>query len=75
MRALQLAAWKSQPELREVRDPEPGPGQVVVRIAAAGACHSDLHAASWKGARSSCPSGGSRQFRGWTAESDSSPAH
>jgi propanol-preferring alcohol dehydrogenase len=43
MRALQLTAWKSRPELREVPDPEPGPGQVVVRIAAAGACHSDLH--------------------------------
>jgi alcohol dehydrogenase, propanol-preferring len=43
MRALQLTAWKSPPELREVPDPEPGPGQVVVRIAAAGACHSDLH--------------------------------
>jgi alcohol dehydrogenase, propanol-preferring len=43
MRALQLTAWKSPPELREVPNPEPGPGQVVVRIAAAGACHSDLH--------------------------------
>ena len=43
MRALQLTAWKSPPALREVPDPEPGPGQVVVRIAAAGACHSDLH--------------------------------
>ncbi len=43
MLALQLTAWKSRPELREVPDPEPGPGQVVVRIAAAGACHSDLH--------------------------------
>ena len=43
MRALQLTAWKSRPELREVPEPEPGPGKVVVRIAAAGACHSDLH--------------------------------
>jgi alcohol dehydrogenase, propanol-preferring len=43
MRAFQLTAWKSPPELPEVPDPEPGPGQVVVRIAAAGACHSDLH--------------------------------
>lgn len=31
------------PELRDVPDPEPGPGQVVVRIGGAGACHSDLH--------------------------------
>ena len=43
MQALQLTSWKSPPELREAPDPEPGPGQVVVRIAAAGACHSDLH--------------------------------
>lgn len=43
MRALQLTAWKQDPEFREVPDPEPGPGQVVVRIGGAGACHSDLH--------------------------------
>lgn len=43
MRALQLTSWKSSPELREVPEPDPGPGEVVVRIAAAGACHSDLH--------------------------------
>lgn len=43
MRALRLPAWKSEPELVEVAEPEPGPGQVVVRIGGAGACHSDLH--------------------------------
>jgi propanol-preferring alcohol dehydrogenase len=43
MRALRLMSWKSEPELVEVPDPEPGPGQVVVRIGGAGACHSDLH--------------------------------
>ena len=43
MKALQLTAWKHEPELREVADPDPGPGQVVVRIGGAGACHSDLH--------------------------------
>jgi propanol-preferring alcohol dehydrogenase len=43
MRALQLTAWKSRPEFRDLPEPDPGPGQVVVRIAAAGACHSDLH--------------------------------
>src|SRR5579883_2564681 len=31
-------------ELREFPDPEPGPGEVVVRIGAAGLCGSDLHA-------------------------------
>ena len=27
--------------------PEPGPGQVVIRVAGAGACHSDLHVMEW----------------------------
>jgi alcohol dehydrogenase, propanol-preferring len=43
MRALRLLSWKSEAELVEVPDPEPGPGEVVVRIGGAGACHSDLH--------------------------------
>ena len=43
MRALRLLDWKSSPVLVEVDDPVPGPGQVVVRIGGAGACHSDLH--------------------------------
>ncbi|MGV0718843.1 NAD(P)-dependent alcohol dehydrogenase [Mycolicibacterium sp. XJ662] len=43
MRALRLMNWKSEPELVEVPKPTPGPGQVVVRIGGAGACHSDLH--------------------------------
>jgi propanol-preferring alcohol dehydrogenase len=43
MRALVLPAWQAAPELREVPVPEPGPGEVLVRIAGAGACHSDLH--------------------------------
>lgn len=43
MRALRLMNWKSEPELVEVPKPTPGPGQVVVKIAGAGACHSDLH--------------------------------
>jgi propanol-preferring alcohol dehydrogenase len=43
MRALRLLDWKSEPELVEVADPVPGPGQVVVKVGGAGACHSDLH--------------------------------
>lgn len=43
MKALQITGWKQAPELRQVDEPEPGPGQVVVRIGGAGACHSDLH--------------------------------
>ena len=40
---MQLTAWKHDPELREIAEPDPGPGQVLVRIGGAGACHSDLH--------------------------------
>ncbi|MGV0835261.1 NAD(P)-dependent alcohol dehydrogenase [Mycolicibacterium thermoresistibile] len=43
MKALQITAWKSAPQLRDVAEPDPGPGQVVIRVAGAGACHSDLH--------------------------------
>ncbi|GAB3766876.1 propanol-preferring alcohol dehydrogenase [Nocardioides ginsengisegetis] len=43
MRALRLKAWKSDPVLEEVPVPSPGPGEVLVQVGAAGACHSDLH--------------------------------
>jgi propanol-preferring alcohol dehydrogenase len=43
MKALRLMAWKSEPELVDVPDPTPGPGEVVIRVGGAGACHSDLH--------------------------------
>jgi propanol-preferring alcohol dehydrogenase len=43
MQAFQLIQLQQAPELREVAEPEPGPGQVVIRIGGAGVCHSDLH--------------------------------
>lgn len=43
MRALRMAEFGRDPEVMEVPDPEPGPGQVVVKVGGAGACHSDLH--------------------------------
>lgn len=43
MQALQLTEWQHAPQLREVDEPDPAAGQVVVRIGGAGACHSDLH--------------------------------
>lgn len=42
MRAYRLTGWEQPPELVEVTVPEPGPGQVVVRVAGCGLCHSDL---------------------------------
>lgn len=47
MQAFQLVAWQQPPELREVRMPEPGPGEVLIKVAGAGACHSDLHLMDW----------------------------
>jgi alcohol dehydrogenase, propanol-preferring len=43
MQAYRMTAWKTAPEYQEVPQPEPGPGQVLVRVGAAGICHSDLH--------------------------------
>lgn len=42
VRALRLVA-PQQATLEEVPDPEPGPGEVVLAVRAAGVCHSDLH--------------------------------
>lgn len=42
MRALQITA-PGRLALREVPVPEPGPGELLVRVSAAGVCHSDLH--------------------------------
>ena len=43
MQAFQFVAAQKPAELREVAVPEPGPGQVLIKIGGAGACHSDLH--------------------------------
>lgn len=41
MKALQYVKVGAPPEVREVPTPEPGPGQVRLKVTAAGACHSD----------------------------------
>ncbi len=41
MRAVQYRTIGSGPEVVEVPTPEPGPGQVRLRVTAAGLCHSD----------------------------------
>jgi propanol-preferring alcohol dehydrogenase len=47
VKAVRLVRWQAEPELREVDVPSPGPGEVLVEVAAAGLCHSDLHVMEW----------------------------
>lgn len=47
MRAVVVDAVRAVPEVREVPDPEPPDGGVVVRVEATGLCRSDWHA--WAG--------------------------
>lgn len=43
MRAMVLEQAGGPLVLRELPDPEPGPGQVLIRVAACGVCRTDLH--------------------------------
>jgi propanol-preferring alcohol dehydrogenase len=43
MLAYRLLEWGAPPEFVHVDLPRPGPGEVLVRVAAAGVCGSDLH--------------------------------
>ncbi|MGW2642271.1 NAD(P)-dependent alcohol dehydrogenase [Streptomyces sp. NPDC001348] len=47
MRALQYRKVGQAPEVVEVPVPAPGPGQVLLRVTAAGLCHSDLAVMGW----------------------------
>ncbi|MFC4906704.1 alcohol dehydrogenase catalytic domain-containing protein [Actinomadura gamaensis] len=42
MRAYRIVGWREPPRLVDADVPEPGPGQVLVRVAGCGLCHSDL---------------------------------
>ncbi|MFC9786981.1 NAD(P)-dependent alcohol dehydrogenase [Rhodococcus sp. NPDC127528] len=41
MKAIQYTTIGAEPELREIEKPTPGPGQVLLKVTAAGVCHSD----------------------------------
>ncbi|MEH1016880.1 zinc-dependent alcohol dehydrogenase [Micromonospora sp. CPCC 206060] len=45
MRATVVTAFDQPLEVQERPVPEPGPGEVLVRIEASGLCHTDIHAA------------------------------
>jgi len=47
MQAVQLTDWQRPAVVRQVPRPEPGPGQVLLEVRAAGLCHSDLHLMHW----------------------------
>ncbi|WP_328496233.1 NAD(P)-dependent alcohol dehydrogenase [Streptomyces sp. NBC_00414] len=47
MKALQYRTIGAAPEVVVVPDPEPGPGQVLLKVTAAGACHSDIAVMGW----------------------------
>ena len=42
MRAVVFENYEQFPSLTDVATPEPGPGEVLLRVAGAGACHSDI---------------------------------
>ncbi|TFI49441.1 NAD(P)-dependent alcohol dehydrogenase, partial [Micrococcus endophyticus] len=42
MKAVRFTAYKTFPELKEIERPAPGPGEVLLKVAGAGACHSDV---------------------------------
>lgn len=42
MRAVRHTAWKTFPTIEDIDRPEPGPGEVLLKVAGAGACHSDV---------------------------------
>src|SRR6476620_6195713 len=45
MKAAVVPAFNAPLEIRDLEVPEPGAGQVLVKIEASGLCHTDLHAA------------------------------
>lgn len=42
MKAIVFEDYKTFPTLKEVERPTPGPGEVLLKVAGAGACHSDV---------------------------------
>ncbi|WP_066904510.1 NAD(P)-dependent alcohol dehydrogenase [Millisia brevis] len=42
MKAVRFTDWKTFPTLEDIPRPEPGPGEVLLKVAGSGACHSDV---------------------------------
>lgn len=43
MRAFRMLRWQEPPSLVEIDRPEPGPGEIRIKVAGNGVCQSDLH--------------------------------
>ncbi len=43
MRAFRMIHWQEPPVLDEIEVPEPGPGEIRIKVAGNGLCQSDLH--------------------------------
>lgn len=67
MKAIYYPAW-DELELRDVPEPSPKPGEVVLRVAAAGICGSELHGFVTHAARRTPPAILGHEFCGQVAE-------
>ncbi|KPC86341.1 alcohol dehydrogenase, partial [Streptomyces sp. NRRL F-6602] len=47
MKAVQYREVGAAPEVVEIPVPRPGPGEVLLKVTAAGVCHSDIAVMSW----------------------------
>lgn len=63
-----MTRWQNEPELVEVEQPHAGPGQVVIKVGGAGACHSDVHIIHGPGAPWPIPFTLGHENAGWVHE-------
>jgi propanol-preferring alcohol dehydrogenase len=80
MFAYRLTAPQKPPSLQEVPKPTVKPGEVLVKVAAAGVCHSDLHLVEWsadvlKAIAMSPPYTLGHECTGWIAELGAGPSN
>jgi propanol-preferring alcohol dehydrogenase len=70
MKAFRMLEWGKPPAIVEVPVPEPGPGQVLLKIGGAGACHSDLGVMKHKPENPKAPAGFTlgHENGGWVAK-------
>lgn len=55
MKAVQFVEFGKPVEVREIEKPKPGPGQLLLKVTAAGICHSDLAIQHWPGGAAALP--------------------